>query len=146
MRRFPTRERIRVRRRETAECKANARRLAGRRETCTEGFSAPSDLKPVPLEGEGEGGKHNLRHPEEKARSRVMHSNLPQIFHAPDYPLEREGGKCENIFCTPLSRFLVFFSGLPDRVSLADPRQIKFLDPHRTCRLPVFPPYSLRLW
>jgi hypothetical protein len=37
------------------------------------------------------------------------------------------GGKCANIFCTPLSRFLVFLSALLESVSLAEPRQIKFL-------------------
>src|SRR5712691_8717343 len=37
------------------------------------------------------------------------------------------GGKCANIFCTPLSRFLVFLSALLESVSLDEPRQIKFL-------------------
>jgi hypothetical protein len=37
------------------------------------------------------------------------------------------GGKCANIFCTPLSRFLVFLSALLESVSLDEPRQTKFL-------------------
>jgi len=37
------------------------------------------------------------------------------------------GGKCLNIFCTPLSRFLVFLSALSESVSLDEPRQIKVL-------------------
>jgi hypothetical protein len=37
------------------------------------------------------------------------------------------GGKCSNIFFAPLSRFLVFLSGLLESVSLDEPRQIKFL-------------------
>src|ERR1700730_10586320 len=37
------------------------------------------------------------------------------------------GGKCVNIFCTPLSRFFVFLSALLESVSLDEPRQSKFL-------------------
>src|SRR6266851_3976121 len=37
------------------------------------------------------------------------------------------GGKCANIFCTPLSRFFVFLSALLESVSLDEPRQSKFL-------------------
>ena len=36
-------------------------------------------------------------------------------------------GKCANIFCTPLSRLLVFLSALLESVSLDESRQIKFL-------------------
>ena len=36
------------------------------------------------------------------------------------------GGKWSNIFCTPLSRFLMFLSDLSDTVSLDDPRQTSF--------------------
>src|SRR5258708_26718462 len=36
------------------------------------------------------------------------------------------GGKCLNIFTTPLLRFLIFLSALPERVSLVEPRQISF--------------------
>src|SRR5277367_1638563 len=49
----------------------------------------------------------------------VRNSILELLFH--------RGGKCANIFCTPLSRFLVFLSALLDSVSLDDPRQTKFL-------------------
>ena len=36
------------------------------------------------------------------------------------------GGKCLNIFSTPLSRFFVFLFGLLESVSLAELRQINF--------------------
>jgi hypothetical protein len=45
--------------------------------------------------------------------------NSPQLFVA-------FGGKCWNIFSTPLSRFFVFLFGLLESVSLDEPRQISF--------------------
>jgi hypothetical protein len=44
----------------------------------------------------------------------------------PAQPLDI-GGKCSNIFCTHLSRFLMFLFALLETVSLADPRQISIL-------------------
>src|SRR5258708_37013218 len=37
------------------------------------------------------------------------------------------GGKCSNIFWTPLSRFLMFLSDLSERMSLDDPLQTRSL-------------------
>src|ERR1700730_1293534 len=39
---------------------------------------------------------------------------------------EADGGKCANIFFTPLSRFLVLLSALSESVSLEEPLQINF--------------------
>src|ERR1700756_3941121 len=51
------------------------------------------------------------------------------------------GGKCANIFCTPLSRFLMFLSALLESVSLEEPRQISvlvFASNRSTTRVPTW--------
>src|SRR4029077_17779126 len=60
-------------------------------------------------------------------------------------PYERyfftSGGKCANIFCTPLSRFLVFLSALLESVSLDEPRQTSVLvlaSNRSTTRVPIW--------
>src|SRR6267143_275852 len=50
------------------------------------------------------------------------------------------GGKCSNIFWTPLSRFLMFLSDLSERVSLDDPLQtmsLVFASNKSTTRVPT---------
>ena len=80
-------------------------------------------------------GRHNTA----EARNPVRVGSAYAIRHTPprcsrstrSLPLRSyffaSGGKCLNIFCTPLSRFLVFLSALSESVSLDEPRQIKFL-------------------
>jgi hypothetical protein len=73
-----------------------------------------------------------VRHRRLKKRENIdgidVSSPMFEIFHAATgIRLYFFGGKCANIFCTPLSRFLVFLSALLESVSLDEPRQSKLL-------------------
>src|SRR5437899_3247117 len=58
--------------------------------------------------------------------SRDFESTVVEEMKSSERYFFGSGGKCANIFCTPLSRFLVFLSELLESVSLEEPRQIKF--------------------
>src|SRR5580704_8397515 len=65
--------------------------------------------------------QRNGRRNENKAKAGVANHRCACYF------FEEPGGNCLNIFCTPLSRFLMFLSELLDSVSLDAPLQISCL-------------------